>query len=216
MFFVVLISTAILSYMSAIPPGIVNIRVIETSLFKGFGAAKAMALGAIVPELVYSILAVVAGDFLYRFPIVQDYIGWFMVLLFLGMAIYEYRKSLTPKSFDTEDIRASDIQKNKGTYFMQGVGYGMINPQMFPYWLTTLLYIKNIFPYREINYFNEAFVLGAVLGGWALLYTYAWLAHYKKVELFNFLKRVNFNKLTFILFLVLFLIQLIKMISSIK
>ncbi len=210
MLLIVFLTTLILSYTSALPPGIINVRVMDHALFRSSKQAFFMTLGAAFAEFFYAFMAANVGEVIMTYPMMETYISFFMLVLFLILAIYYFCLRPRPLHLEYQEVKEAQQGHSNLKSMAQGLVLGVINPQMFPYWLTTYLFLKTQFVgYGYIPFFDTAFILGAVVGGWLCLMSIVGMASYHRRVLFRLFSRYNFNTVIAVLFLVLFLIQLV-------
>ncbi len=206
---VVLIAVFGVSYLSNIPPGFVNVKVIESSLFRGYKNATKVALGAAVAELTYAAAALITSVYIQKFPVLVFVLGVF-ITCFLFFLAYRY---FTGKSYaeqiEDSKIDFKDDKKKRNNYFY-GLGVGMLNPQMFPYWFFFFTLTLPIYPIQyESSYYIA--IIGAVTGGFALLWTYALLAAKYRKQIFSVFAKYPINKYVGWMFLVLAVTKIVEM-----
>jgi len=199
-----------MSYLSNIPPGFVNVKVIETSLFRGYYNASKVALGAAIAELTYAGAALYAAQFIQEFPVLVFILGIFIIII---LTIFAY-KYFTGKSY-AEQIQDAKIEftdniKQKRNHYVYGLGLGMLNPQMFPYWF--LFFTVTLTGYN-VQYQSSYFIAiaGAVIGGFGLLWTYALLAAKYRRKIFTVFAQYPINKYVGWTFIVLIVIQIVRL-----
>jgi len=198
-----------MSFFSNIPPGFVNVKVIETSLFKGYYKALKVSLGAAVAELTYAAAALITSLFIQRFPVLVFFLGIFITVILIVFA-YKY---FTGKSY-ADQIQDAKIEftddDKKRNHYVYGLGLGVLNPQMFPYWF--LFFTVTLTSY-DIQFDSSyyAAIAGAVLGGFALLWTYAILAAKYRRKIFSVFAKYPINLYVGWMFLGLAIFQIIRL-----
>ena len=206
---IVMLVVGAVSYLSNIPPGFVNVKVIETSLFRGYTNATKVALGAAIAELTYAAAALVTSVYIQKFPVLVFFLGIF-ITLFMFLLAYKY---FTGKSY-AEQIEESKIEfkddEKKHNYYVFGLGVGMLNPQMFPYWF---FFFTITLPMYSIQYASSYYIAiaGAVAGGFGLLWTYALLAAKYRRKIFNVFAKYPINKYVGWMFIVLAVSKIVEM-----
>jgi len=199
------------SYTSNIPPGFVNVKVIETSLFRGYRNGVKVALGAAIAELSYCAAAILTALFLRQFPILFYGINVLVAIVLIILA-YKY---FTGKSY-AEQIEAAQIEfkddNKKRNYHLFGAGVGFLNPQMFPFWF--IFYTGMFMPSFTIDYRSSyyIFVIGAICGGFGLLWTYAFFAAKYRRKIFDMFRRYDINKYVGWMFLVMAVIKIVDLV----
>ncbi len=206
---VVLFVVFSVSYLSNIPPGFVNIKVIETSLFRGYYNAVKVALGAAIAEITYAAAALITSIYIQKFPVLVFFLGVFITIFMLYLSF----KYFTGKSY-AEQIEESKIEfkddKKEHNYYFYGMGVGVLNPQMFPYWF---FFFTITLPMYSIQYNSSYYVAiaGAVAGGFGLLWTYATLAAKYRRKIFSVFAKYPINKYVGWMFILLALSKIIEM-----
>lgn len=206
---VVLIAVFSVSYLSNIPPGFVNVKVIESSLFRGYKSATKVALGAAIAELTYAAAALITAAYIQKFPVLVFVLGLF-ITCFLIILAYRY---FTGKTY-AEQIEESKIEfkddKRKRNNYLYGLGVGILNPQMFPYWFFFFTITLPLYPIQFDSSYYIA-VIGAVTGGFALLWTYALLAAKYRKQIFSVFAKYPINKYVGWMFLFLAVTKIVEM-----
>lgn len=207
--FLVTLAVFAVSYLSNIPPGFVNVKVIETSLFKGYKNGCKVAFGAAIAELTYAAAALISSVYIQKFPVLVFILGLFITLFLIFLA-YRY---FTGKSY-AEQIQESKIEfkddTKKRNNYIYGLGVGMLNPQMFPYWFFFFTLTLPMYPIQYTSSYYVA-VIGAVSGGFMLLWTYALLAAKYRKKIFNVFAKYPINKYVGWMFVVLAVTKIVEM-----
>jgi threonine/homoserine/homoserine lactone efflux protein len=92
---------AVISFWGSLQLGPVNVCVIETALSYGKRQALIVAFGGILPELIYSTLAVFGANWLVQYPQFTLIFGWIIVLLLFSLGIYYLLKPYRPAVIKT-------------------------------------------------------------------------------------------------------------------
>lgn len=200
---IIFITTLFISFLGSVHPGPLNVSVVETSLKSSLRAAVIMALGGIVPELIYSAIAVEGIMFFERNKVVIYTLQWLMVIVLLFMAINLFFTKPKPIK---ETVMASN-------YFLKGFVLSALNPQLLVFWILIVLYYQN-FPLLKIdNLFEKlGFILGTATGAFMLNYGYAKWAFAKKDFIFSRINLKLFNYLIAGSFLAMAVFQVIKLV----
>lgn len=164
-FYEVFITAFIVSYLGSIPPGTINISVMQMSIQNQRRAALYFGLGAALIELVYVAITVKFQQFLYEherltvaFQIVTG-----IVLVILG--IINLRSKITSKNF----LPHGSIRRRTG--FKRGVTLGLLNPMTVPFWLIVTNYLVT---HHWVTVTGEnfwAYVTGLAVGTFFLMIT---------------------------------------------
>lgn len=161
----VFIVIAAISFAGSIHIGPVNLAVIKVSLKNDFRSALYVSIGGSLPELIYAAIAVMLFGYLNMHPGIISFLDKLVAPFFI----------ITGIGYFISPVNTNKKRKRTARPLLNGFLAGMFNPQLLPFWLGVLLYIKDYFP---INTFSEkiAFITGTATGAFLLLYLYAFLA----------------------------------------
>jgi threonine/homoserine/homoserine lactone efflux protein len=155
--------TCFLSALGSLQLGPVNGSVLRLSLNGRFRDARWLALGGSLPEFLYAGIAVWGSHWLGQITQARRYLDWAIVLIFLVMGIRLIRTK--PKSIPTEDTKPRSVLP-----FWQGLGLGLLNPQLPLFWLSILIWYKMSLGLEvDSSISSTAFVLGTGMGAFCLL-----------------------------------------------
>ncbi|NNF32671.1 MAG: LysE family transporter [Saprospiraceae bacterium] len=191
-----------MAFLGLVPPGMLNMTTLRTSLEHGIKPARAFAAGAASVVIIHSGIAVYFATYLNDHPEVIIRLRYLGIAVFLALAVFFFIQAR--KKFKGQG------KDKKGNYFMQGLSMSAINMLGVPFYLgvSTLLeangWITLDMP------FMWYVVGGACLGAFALFMTYAILAD-KIVSRISFIAS-NINYILSILFLVLAIVVLVNVI----
>ena len=156
------------SFIGSIPPGTLNISVIQLSLSNRFDAAVRFALAAAIIEYPYAFIAVKFAGLITASPWIATHFTLLaaMVMLLLG-AINLFQK----------DTSGSVMLKFRESGFRKGVILSLLNPLAIPFWIGVTAYLKSIGWIRLPTLFEQGmYVFGVSVGTFVLLYLLALLA----------------------------------------
>ena len=155
--------TAFLSALGSLQLGPVNGSVLRLSLNGRFRDARWLALGGALPEFLYAGIAIWGSHWLGQIEQAGRYLDWAIIPIFLIMGIRLIRTK--PKSIPIEET-----QSRSGLPFWQGLGLGLLNPQLPLFWLSILVWYKMSLGLEVDNGISStAFVLGTGIGAFCLL-----------------------------------------------
>lgn len=193
-----------ISFLGSVQLGPVNLVVIKTTLEKGMKPALFIAFGGVIPELIYSWLAIYAAKMSFLNEHIY-FLKWAIVPMFLGIGCM----NLLQKN------KLSATKETNKTYNKNiAIGFflALFNIQLFPFWLSVIIFLKTLgMMQTQTLYTNIAFTLGTALGAFALLATLIYFTNWKKDYFVNKLKSYNLNTIFGYLFLILGLVQLINL-----
>lgn len=163
MVFLVLISTLLISFVGALQPSIVNVGTIRIAAQHGQKEALYFALGGTLPELVYASLAVMLLNQMTFLKELTPYLMSVVVILFFGMGVklLFFEKPLTP----------TDIKKRSNSFFMSAFIISSINFAVLFFWISSAGILANFSIHADTPMAMLAFVAGAGLGNFLLLFT---------------------------------------------
>ena len=198
--------TFFISFVGSIHPGPLNLSVIQTTLQKGIHSALLLALGGVIPEIIYGYLAVEGVMLFEKYPVVFNVMTWAVVPILLGLGIQQIITSRKPK----EIIKPSKIAN--GTT-IKGFLLSITNPQLLPYWIVMLINYQ-YYSFLKITDLSDklSFVLGTSTGAFALNYGYAYMAHRQRERIFKYINESHFEQIIGWTFVLIGLFQGVKLV----
>lgn len=127
-FFAVLIIGMLVSYLGSIPPGTLNLTVIQLGIKDQQKAALSFALASALVEFFYAGIAVKAQQYFMANPTISGYFQLMTgsLLLIIGVTNLVYRRK-------NKDSITVDISAKGG--FLRGLVLSCLNPMAIPFWL---------------------------------------------------------------------------------
>jgi threonine/homoserine/homoserine lactone efflux protein len=178
----VLLVAFIVSYFGSVPPGTINISVMQLSVANQRKAALLLGLAATLVEFVYAGATVKFQQFLSESPQLTVVFQIITATALVGIGIYNLFSKSDSKEFIKED-------KLKGrTGFAKGLVLGFLNPMTIPFWLvvTNYLVTHNWVEVRGNNFW--AYLSGLAAGTFVLLLTVDFLgSRFQKIADNNFI-----------------------------
>lgn len=194
---------AVVSFLGSIPPGTLNILVLQLGLENKFKTAIRFALAVALVEYPYAWIAVTFEDWITSSPVVQENFKILAasVMVLLGLlGLWTARKP----SVGTVKFQQSG--------FRRGLMLSLLNPQAIPWWIGMTAYLKSQgWIDLEATRNLHSYVLGTSIGALALLALLAFLAqrlagliqHNKVVSILPSLVLLTLGLVTFIRIFVL-------------
>lgn len=160
--------------MGSIPPGTINLTVIQLSLRSQINAALKCALAASMVEFVYAALAIKLQLFITSQPGIQENFKLISasVLLLLGLInLWSVKPSKQRRNENGE------VEDPKVNGFLRGLVLGLANPLAIPYWIAVTAYLQsqNWISFEEVSIWS--YVAGISLGTIALLGSLAFFGY---------------------------------------
>ena len=198
--YALLVATAI-SFAGSVQLGPVNFGTIYTALHKNKKAAILFGFGGSLPELLYCGLAVGGSNLLAQFEGLNDFLKYLTsaVLFVFGMYLL----------FQKPASRSNNIKIKEGKEVYRGALFGLLNPQLFPFWLFIITHLRS----NQVLAIKEwpeqlAFTLGAALGAFLLQLIVAEIASRKREFIYLRLTK-NYNKVLGCIILAVAIFQLV-------
>ncbi|MCU0416368.1 MAG: LysE family transporter [Cytophagaceae bacterium] len=202
----------IVSFIGSIPPASINLITIKIAASKGLNKALWFALGAVIIEFIYSYIAIAFSNQLTLNQPLSQFIQWLAIPIFLLLA---YLYFIQRKSIQDVPLNETETQSIKqSNTFLQGLGIGLMNIIQIPFWLAYGTYFSSIHWIKTYSPYIFLFVIGICCGTFALLSV---AAYYGKAWLGDsgWFKPNQINKWLSYLFLLLALIQLLKILLEV-
>lgn len=193
-----------MAYLGLLPPGMLNMTTLRTSLEYGIKPARAFAAGAASVVIIHSGIAVYFANYLNNHPEIITRLRYLGIAVFLILAIFFFTQA--KKKF-------KGLGKDrKGNYFMQGLSMSALNMLGIPFYLgvSTLLEVEGWITLDMP--FMWYVVVGACLGAFTLFMTYAVMAD-KIISRISFIAS-NINYILSMLFLILAIVVLVNVLSG--
>lgn len=164
----VFFATFLLSAWGSVQPGIVNSLVAQTSLTQGRNQGVKLALWMVLPEFLYSALALFASHWLMKQESFQQFVSSLFPFVLIGLGIFLY---LQPAAKGKAVISP-----------LKGVLLAFTNLQLPLYWMGMAVALSTMFHWDFTQTGNQiAFVAGTGLGALSMLlvwvFAFARMAH---------------------------------------
>ncbi|MEM9260358.1 MAG: LysE family transporter [Bacteroidota bacterium] len=150
----------LISAVGTLPPGLITLTITQTTIKEGRRAGLQSALGATIPEFIYTYLALIGADFLLRNADISYYIQLASAILFFGLGIWFWL--ISPKSQKTTNTEVIPSRR----FFQRGLAAGFFNFLIIPFWLFIIVWLRAngyvITKQAEFLLFATAGALGAL------------------------------------------------------
>jgi threonine/homoserine/homoserine lactone efflux protein len=208
-FLFIFIAASCISFLGSVQAGPLNVSVLNTAISQNRRNALYVALGGVVPEFFYALLALVT---VHNFSKYSSVLFWlklvFILLLFVLALLYFFKK--TSQIVVTENKITAEIKPFKS--FIKGIIIAGFNPQLLPFWIAVLIAFSGIQLLQVSTIVDQfCFCFGATIGALGLQITLILLT--KRFSAFlNFVVQHRlFNKCLAILFLLLAIQQFVSL-----
>lgn len=202
--FISFLVAALISFIGSLQPGLLNMGVLYTGYHRSRTAAIRMAFGGVVPEIIYSSIAIIFYVKAAEYEYLREELSLLFIPFLLLAGIYLFRKKVKDES--SQSLESND--------FKNGLMIGLVNPQLIPFWL---IWVQQIMQRGYLNLNNQnvqiAFVIGAAFGALLLLLFVAFFTLKYKDTIKRALKG-RINKLLGIICIILAFVELFRLLMG--
>lgn len=196
----VFIATVLISFLGSVHPGPLNLSVINNSLNFGKKTALPIIIGGILPEIIYSTLAVNGFEILKKYPNSFEYSKWITAAMLFIMGLFYLLPS-----------KKASPQPSHLLGFGKGFLLSISNFQLIAFWVFVVIYYDNYTLIKlDSIYKKTAFVIGTAFGAFLLNYVYAFFTDKYKIFIFDKISPKVLNWLLVISFWSMALLQVIS------
>ena len=207
----------IVSFWGSLQLGLVNVAVIETTLVRGGKNGLMLAIGGVLPEIPYTLLAIYGAEYIGDFESSKDTIAAIIGSVLIAIGLFYFFKKAKAR-----DIQLETPKYAKTGAFAKGFGLALLNPQLIFFWSGILILLEtgslNIFKEKEklIDFSASgwispkwSFAIGAAFGALLILSVYIYLARRFRDKIPESLN-AKLNKLVGLFFIGLGLFSILK------
>lgn len=164
----------VFSFLGSIPPGTLNLTVLQLGLEKKINIAWRFAAAAALIEYPYAWLAVTFEKYITSSPVILDNFKLISAIVMITLGALSIWSAQKPTVF-TEKFQESG--------FRRGIALSILNPLAMPFWIAVTAYLSvQGWIVLPDNKHLHAYLLGISLGAFVLLILVAYLA--KRMVLF--------------------------------
>jgi threonine/homoserine/homoserine lactone efflux protein len=147
-----------ISFAGTLPLGTLNVAAMQISITDGVSPAIWFACGALLAEILYVRVSLVAIDWVRRQEKLLRALEWFTVVIVLALSVSSYWAAIHP------DGEKNVILSNTMHRGLLGFSMSAVNPVQIPFWFgwSTVLFSKNILRPGFWNY--NVYIAGIGLG----------------------------------------------------
>jgi threonine/homoserine/homoserine lactone efflux protein len=157
-----------ISFLGSLPLGTLNIAAMQISISDGIVPALKFALGALVAEMIYVRLSLIAMDWIRHQQKLFRILEWVTLVIVLALAVSSFYAALHP-SVQKNVILSSTLHR-----FFLGLFMGALNPMQIPFWFgwSTVLFTKKILlpVSSHYNSYIAGIGLGTLLGNCVFIF----------------------------------------------
>jgi threonine/homoserine/homoserine lactone efflux protein len=150
-----------ISFLGTLPLGSLNLAAMQISVSDGIRPAIYFALGALIIEMVYVRISLVAMDWVRKRKKLFRYLEWATVVIIAALAVTSFIAAADPA------VKKNVILSNTIHRFWLGTGMSAINPVQIPFWFgwSAALFSKKVLLPRSDHY--NLYIAGIGLGTFA-------------------------------------------------
>jgi len=144
----IFITGLFISFLGALPLGTLNVAAMQISASDGIKQAIYFSLGALIVEMIYVRISLVAMDWVRQRKQLFRMLEWISILIVIALAITSFIAASKP-SGGKNIILDSMLPK-----FFMGIVMSAVNPVQIPFWFgwSTVLFTKKILQARDKDY----------------------------------------------------------------
>jgi threonine/homoserine/homoserine lactone efflux protein len=158
LYFKIFLTGMFISFLGTLPLGTLNIAAMQISVSDGIRPALYFSLGALLVEIIYVRISLVAMDWVQRQQRFFNFLQWFTVLIIAALAVSNFIAAASPHE-EKNVILSHTIHR-----FWLGVAMSAINPAQIPFWFgwSSALFTKKILLPRNDHY--NTYIAGIGIG----------------------------------------------------
>jgi threonine/homoserine/homoserine lactone efflux protein len=154
----VFITGMIISFLGTLPLGTLNVSAMQIAVSDGIRPALYFAIGALLVEIIYVRLSLVAMNWVRQQKRLLFALEWITLIVLAALSISSFYAALQPV-VTKNPILSSTVHR-----FWLGVMMSAVNPVQIPFWFgwSTVLFTRKILIAKEIDYIT--YIAGIGLG----------------------------------------------------
>lgn len=157
----IFITGLFISFLGTLPLGTMNIAAMQISVTDGLRPAMLFALGALLIEIGYVRLSLVAMSWIRKNQKLFKILEWVTLLIILALAVFSFIAAATP------GVKQNVVLSGTIHRFWLGVTMSALNPMQIPFWFgwSTVLFTKKVLLPRNSHY--NMYIAGIGIGTFA-------------------------------------------------
>ncbi|MBM3413658.1 MAG: lysine transporter LysE [Bacteroidetes bacterium] len=155
----VLLIGLLVSFVGSLPLGTLNVAAMQISIISGVQAALLFSLGALLAEMIYVRLSLVAIDWFRKRTNLLRVFDFLTIILLIVLAIANFQMAFAENSQHRNPIIDNALPK-----ILLGFLMSAINPVQIPFWFgwSTVLFSRGLLVAKPAQY--NAYIIGIGLG----------------------------------------------------
>ena len=158
----IFITGLFISFLGALPLGTLNVAAMQISASEGLTQAIYFSLGALIVEMIYVRISLVAMDWVRQRKQLFRMLEWISILIVIALAVTSFVAAAKP-SGGKNIILSSTLPK-----FFLGIVMSAVNPVQIPFWFgwSTVLFTKKILQAKnqDYNFYIAGIGIGTFIG----------------------------------------------------
>lgn len=138
----------LISFLGCLPLGILNVAVMQISVSDGMWPAIWFSVGALLVEMIYVRISLVAMDWVRTQKKLFRWLEWITVLILFALMISSFWAALS------NEVKENAVLSSTVPRFWLGVVMSALNPVQIPFWFgwSAILFSKKILLPRNDHY----------------------------------------------------------------
>jgi threonine/homoserine/homoserine lactone efflux protein len=152
----------LISFLGALPLGTLNIAAMQISVSDGFRPALYFALGALMMEICYVRVSLVAMNWVRKQKRIFQTLEWLTLLIIVALSVSNFYAASHP------NVQKNPILSNTLHRFWLGTTMSAVNPVQIPFWFgwSTVLFSRKVLLPRNdhYNFYITGIGIGSFVG----------------------------------------------------
>lgn len=165
------------SFLGGVAFGPINLSVVDITLKENMKSAIRFSIAAAFAEVLLAYIAIMFGKIISRRIEEFPELKLLVIAFFIILGLFFILKKDTPKTETSSDKNSSN--------FLNGFIVAILNPQVIPYWIFVLAYLKSANVLYLKSWHLLLFLVGVSLGKLIILTLYGYLSEYIKSHFAN-------------------------------
>jgi threonine/homoserine/homoserine lactone efflux protein len=143
-----------ISFLGTLPLGTLNIAGMQIAISDGIRPALYFVLGALLVEMIYVRVSLVAMNWVFRHKKLFRWLEWISIIIILALAVSSFIAAADPV------VKRNVLLSGEIHRFWLGVMMSALNPVQIPFWFgwSTVLFTKKVLEHNSSHY--NIYILG--------------------------------------------------------